>query len=356
MQKDTKRFEAEFLKKAVLSYPPRHVTIGITSSCNNRCVFCAYHSDDAKESSNVYGLHYNLCLSDFKKMVDMCYSSRVPHVHICGTGEPFFNNEVLKMMDYCIAIYGKTSIQTNFHRPLFEKKNYLDEIRKRAKGIEYITTDILSGDPQQHNELKKGSNYEDVLNAMEYINQSTPLRFRAHLILTHENYNNINRLIDDIYERGINASLEIVNLHPHNFNRTTSHDAPYKRRDIEITKVLESAIKNANKKGVQISVPRPFDSQNNSCGSFWTRFQTWPTKGNDPSRYHENVIIGGCNAVVRGKLSTLGYIFDYKDIMSLWNNKYFTFYRKELLKGRYPDTECMNCQNGRMWNTSEKMP
>jgi 2-iminoacetate synthase ThiH len=161
------RFKRERYKKSVLSYPPRSVTIGITSYCNNKCVFCAYHSHDAKGKSNVHGLNYNLYLNDFKRIVDMCYEGRVPHVHICGTGEPFFNKEILNMIDYSINVYGKASIQTNFWKPLFEKKDYYNEIIKRAKHIEYITTDILSGNPGQHNELKKGSSYYDVLYAME---------------------------------------------------------------------------------------------------------------------------------------------------------------------------------------------
>ncbi|HQF10614.1 MAG TPA: radical SAM protein, partial [Spirochaetota bacterium] len=159
---DQRRFEEEFYKKAIVSYPPRHVTIGVTSFCNNNCVFCAYHSLDAKDSSNVYGLNFNLSFDDFTRIIDMCYRGRVPDTHICGTGEPFINKDILKMIDYSIKRYGKASVQTNFHRPIFEKNNYYDELIKRSVHISYITTDVLSGDPDQHNEMKKGSNYEDV--------------------------------------------------------------------------------------------------------------------------------------------------------------------------------------------------
>jgi len=343
---DQRRFEEEFYKKAVLSYPPRSVTLTITSYCNNKCIFCAYHSDDAKEVSNVYGLHFKLSLDDFKRIINMCYQGRVPHVHICATGEPFIHKQILEMIDYCIEVYGTSSIQTNFYRPIFEKNNYYDAIIKRADAISYITTDVLSGDENQHNELKKGSTYKDVMHAMEYINSKCNVKFKVHLVLTRYNYMHINDLITDIADKKINADLEIVNLHPHCFNEFTSFEAPYMSSDLAIKDALESAAKYALQKNITIAIPKPFDDNTDSkCSSFWTRFQLWPVKGNDINRYHENVIMGACNAVVRGSISTLGYIFDYKNIMDLWNNEYFVKYRTMLLNGEYPDSECVHCQS-----------
>jgi len=343
---DQRRFEEEFYKKAIVSYPPRHVTIGVTSFCNNNCVFCAYHSLDAKDSSNVYGLNFNLSFDDFTRIIDMCYRGRVPDTHICGTGEPFINKDILKMIDYSIKRYGKASVQTNFHRPIFEKNNYYDELIKRSVHISYITTDVLSGDPDQHNEMKKGSNYEDVLFAMEYINKHCNIKFKIHLILTKFNYLSIDKLIEEIFNRHINADLELVNLHPYNFNEITSLQAPFKSNDLEIINYLKNLEKIAKKFSINLSYPRPFDQPGTGkCNSFWTRFQTWPVKGIDEKRYHENIIIGGCNAVVKGDLSTLGYIFDYENIMDLWNNEYFVKYRTMLLAGAFPDKECVNCQS-----------
>lgn len=347
MKKDEKSFQAEFYNEAVLSYPPRSVTVAISSFCDNKCVFCGYHSIDAEGASNVYNLKYKLSLQDFKKIVDLCYKGRVPHLHICATGEPFFHSDILEMIDYSIKVYGKASVQTNFSRSIFEKKDYYNELIKRGDDIKYITTDILSGDPEEHNKLKKGSSYSDVLYAMSYINKHKRIRFHIHLILTKINYMHIEDLIDDLHKNNINAQLDIVNLHPHDFNEFTTKDKAYFSSDIEITKALEAAKEKGEKVGITVSIPKPFDKAPSICGSFWTRFQIWPVKGNDPKRYHENVIVGGCNAVVKGKLSTLGYIFDYNDILDLWNNEHFVKNRKILLSGEYPDSECENCQSYR---------
>ncbi len=346
LKKDEESFQKEYYKNSVLSYPPRSLTLGISSACNNKCVFCAYHAEDAKNGkSNVQGLNYSISMENFKKIINICYRGRVPHVHICAPGEPFLHKNILEMIDYAIKIYGITSFQTNFHRAVFEKNNYYDEIIKRGRYVKYITTDVLSGDPDEHEALKKGSTYEDVFSTMEKISKHTNILFRVHLILTTYNYKHINNLIDDLHKRKINATLEIVNLHPHNFNQYTSNEAVYTSGNTDIEKALKEASELGKKKGIPVSVPQPFDSHKNPCGSFWTRLQTWPVAGNDPERYHENVIVGGCNAVVIGDLNTLGYFFDYENIMDLWNNEILVDIRKNLLNGVYPDKACVTCQS-----------
>jgi MoaA/NifB/PqqE/SkfB family radical SAM enzyme len=348
MALDKERFRREFFKKAVLTYPPRSATVAISSACNNRCVFCAYHSDDARNgTSNVYGLNYRTSLEDFKRMVDMCYEGRVPKVHICATGEAFLHRDIIQIIDYTIEVYGFTSLQTNFFKPLFEKRHYLDEIIQRADSISHITTDILSGDPKVHETLKRGSCYEDVLSSMEYINKYSNIHFEVHYIITKHNYKHIDSLINDLASRKINCHIAIVNLYPHYFNDFTAVDSLYTSKDVEITAALQRAKELGEQRGIKVSIPLPADAGKGICGSFWSRFQIWPVKGVDEKRYGENVIIGGCNAVVRGNLNSLGYLFDYKNVMELWNNEHFVKIRKNLLAGIYPDQECRFCQSYR---------
>lgn len=346
LKHDEASLQKEFYKKAVLSYPPRSVTIAISSACNNKCLFCAYHSHDASHgASNVYNMPYKLSIEKFKRMVDMCYEGRVPHVHICATGEPFFHKEILNMMDYMIDVYGTTSVQTNFDHAVFAKHSYLDKLIERKDNIAYITTDILSGDEKEHESMKKGSSYESVMTALQYISSKSDVHIDVHYVLTKYNYKHINKLIDDLRKREVNCHLAIVNLHPYQFNKVTTIDAVYLSTDTEITDALKQAKEHGLSKGIKVTSPTPFDKSSGVCGAFWTRFQIWPVKGIDPKRYSENIIIGGCNAVVRGKLNTLGYFFDYKNIMDLWNNEYFIKTRKDLLKGLYPDKECSFCQS-----------
>jgi len=346
MTRDRARFEREFYKEAVVSYPPRSATIGILSACTNRCIFCSYHSDDAKNGkSNVYNLSFKLSLQEFKRIVDMCYRGRVPRIHICGTGEPFLHSEILDIIDYSIQVYGSASLQTNFNKRMFEKHDFIGEILRRKDSISYITTDVLSGDPATHEKIKKGSCYEDMMSAMEFISHHSNIRFEAHYLITKFKYEHINDLVRDLASRRINCNLAIVNLHPHDFNEFTSPDSVYTSKDLQITEALQKAKALGEEKGIEVSIPVPSDASNGICGSFWARFQIWPVRGIDESRYAENVIVGGCNAVVIGNLKSLGYIFDYENIMDLWNNEHFVRIRKNLLKGIYPDEACSTCQS-----------
>lgn len=346
ISRDEKRFLVERFKVAKLSYPPRYVTVGIGSACSNRCVFCAYHADDAKGISKVCDIPYRMTFDEFRRMVDMFHAGHVPRVHICATGEPFAHNEILNMIDYEIAVYGSVSFQTNFDRRIFETRKYLDEIVKRGRFVSSITTDLLSGDPDMHNAYKTGSDYDFVLDAMEYLSRKAGIFLEAHCILLQDNRDTLMPLIDDLANRGIKGRLDIVHLHPYGFNDATSLRHRYLERDTETTAVLNRTKAYAERKGVQITIPSPLDRGQQRCGSFWSRMQIWPVAGVAKEHRCDNMIIGACNAVVLGEMNSHGYVFDYRNVMEMWNNEHLVGIRAGLLEGKYPDAACAACPNG----------
>lgn len=336
------RHEKEYRKETVLSYPPLWMTIGVTSACSNQCLFCSYHGEDAKEISNTYGLPYMLSYEDFTRIVDMAKEGGVPELHICGTGEPFFNPDILKMIDYVIEKYGEVSLQTEFGKVLFDKNNYLDELIKREKHITYISTDVLSSIGEEHNHIKKGASYSELLETMEYIGKNSSLIVRVVIIITKENYKNIKGIIDDFLEREVNLELLIVNLLSYDYSDYTSSDNVYTSEDIEITKCLREVEVYAKERGVKVSVPKPAD-QEEDCYVFWREFQTWPVKGCAKERYGENMIPHACVAVVRGELNSIGYLFDYPTIMEAWNNEKLVKIRENMIKDNFPSQWCKRC-------------
>ena len=335
-------------KVTKLLYPPRHISIMITGACTNQCVFCCHHSVDSKNhpvTRHLYNLKFSISYEDFCKTVDMAYDARVPHVHIVATGEPFLHKDVIKMIDYVIAKYGEVSFQSNFNREVFDKNDYINAIIDRAKYITYITTDVLSSDAKKHEEIKKGSKYEDVLGIMQEISNQAKILFDVHLVLTKHNYQDMDKLVEDLYSRGINFRLSIVNLHPHDFNEFTSTDAVYMSNNVDIKKELDKVQDVGNRLGVQVSIPEPFDVQTSKCQSFWTRLQTIPSWDIPEEKWIGNVIQGDCNAVVKGAMRSFGNIFDYDDLFDLWNNDILVQIRQDLINNIYPDDECKNCQN-----------
>lgn len=331
------------METGIVDTPPAWITIGITNKCNNHCSFCAYHAREAKGNSNVYNIPFQPSFKDFKRIVDMAKVGGVKHVHICGTGEPFLNSDILKMMDYCISTFGKTSLQTNYFQKVFNRFCYLDEIIKRKESIAYITTDILSGDAEQHNSIKKGSNLDEILDSLERLSQETEIKFNISWVLTKVNYDSIPQLIDKLIARNINnAAINVSNIFTYDFNEMTSSEIQYASSDTHITQALSEAKGYGDKRGIPVRVPQPSDYCP-GCTVFWEKVQIWPANGNDPDRYHENLIPHACRAVVKGNLNSLGYIFDYDSIMDFWNNDKLVTIRKNLLKEIYPSKECQKC-------------
>lgn len=248
------------------------------------------------------------------------------------------------MIDYVIEKYGKVTFQTNFWKKLFDEKGYLDEIVKRADHIAYITTDILSADPEEHGKIKNGSSYEELLTQMAYISKHTNIPFNVVCILTKSNHDNIIGLVKDIHDKGIkNFELQVINLFSYDYSEYTSSENVYTSLDKDITSLLAELKKEGEKYGVHVLTPEPADKTEKLCPVLWQKIQNWPVKGCDKERYVENMIPMACAAVVRGELNSLGYLFDYDNIMDAWNNETLVRLRQDLLDGKYPSDFCKNC-------------
>lgn len=341
---DEENYGNEYMKETILHYPPRHITIAVTSVCKNKCLFCAYHGEGFKENSRVYNLPFVLDLKRFKEMVDMAYNGNVPHIHICGTGEPFANPQIIKMIDYVIYRYGSTSIQTEFWPDLFAKNNYLDEICKREKNIDYITTDLFSADFHVHDNIKRGTKLSEIITALKYISENSNICIRINIILTRKNYKDLYRIIDLLDSNNIkNYEVDVINLYTYEGDIFTSKCNQYHSEDEHITTELTKLKSYALQQGVKCCIPEPIDKSSEQCDHFWTKFQTWPVIGCDKDKYAENMVPMACAAVVNGELNSLGYLCDYKNIMEAWNNERIVSIRRNLLKGIYPSPECRNC-------------
>lgn len=341
---DREFYDKEYLKEARLHYPPASVTIGVTSACKNKCLFCSYHGEDFKETSNVYGVPFSLKLEDFKKMVDMAHRGNVSKIHVCGTGEPFANPRILDMLDYVIERCGKVSFQTEFWPELFKKNSYLEEICKRQNNIESITTDVFSANEQVHNHIKKGTSLMELVNALKYISENSNIKLLINMILTKQNAEGISDIID-LFEANCIRNYELVigNLFSYKGSSFTSPENVYLSDNIEITKELRNVVEYGIKRGIKVSIPEPADRSKTMCNMFWTKFQTWPVKGCARERYSENMIPMACAAVVNGELNSLGYMFDYDNIMDAWNSPKLIEIRSNLLNGIYPSEYCKEC-------------
>ena len=274
----------------------------------------------------------------------MAYDGNVPHIHICATGEPFVNPDILEMLDYVIYRYASVSVQTEFWPALFERKNYLYEICRRGEYIDYITTDIFSADEEIHNSIKKGTSLSELISALKYISANSKIRIRLNIILTKKNYKDLYKIVDLMQENNIkNYDITVINLFTYKGSSFTAKENTYTSADKDICDELTKLKIHAEECNIACSIPEPADKCSFKCDHFWTKFQLWPVMGCEKEKYAENMIPMACAAVVNGNLNSLGYLCDYSDLMSAWNNKKIVELRKNLLKGVYPSEECSNC-------------
>lgn len=348
LTRDAECYAVERLRVAHLNYPPRWVTIGISSMCTNHCTFCSYHSLDARDGgSNVYGLKYVMPLVRFKSQVDFFHAGRVPHVHICAPGEPFLHPDIMAMIDHVIARYGKASFQSTFNRVVMARGDYLSKILDRRVQISYIVTDIQAGEATGHEAIKRGSSFADLLTTLQILSDAG-IRIIGNFIITRENHTNLPGLINTLYKHGIRLRLNVENLFPHMFNEFTAMENVYHLGDWDIAASLQEAreLAKATRESIELTLPTPFGDPVARCSVFWDKIQIWPVKGVDAARYDENLVPHACNAVVLGDMNSLGYVSDYPDVMALWNNPTLVALRIKILAGEAPDKFCWSCPCG----------
>ena len=338
-------------KKAFLNYPPLWVTIGITGNCTFKCEFCCSHCPDSginDVTSHQYKIPFNMSFNDCKKIIDLCFQADVPHIHICGTGEPFLHPRILDIIDYLSSVYPHdVSLQTDFGKRLFQRKNYVDEIIQREKHIIRITTDIF---PEEiHNRIKKGSDFKFLLECMQRISNETQINFDAHVILNKLTFNGISKLIRIMHSKNIRFTMNIVNIFPYGFNEFTSMENVYVSSDLTISEELNNVRKLAEDLKISTKIPKPWNEENlyrKPCMMFWQKVQIMPSKKLPKDRWIGNAIPQQCNAVVCGELYSVGNILEHENFMDFWNNEKLLKIRKQIIQGNLPDKACLQCYTG----------
>jgi MoaA/NifB/PqqE/SkfB family radical SAM enzyme len=337
-------------KKAVLEYPPRWITIGITGNCSLTCEFCCNHSPASKASpvtSHQYKMGFNLTPEEFERAVRMSAEAGVPRVHVCGTGEPFFHPRVLDLLDIVTSIYPITSLQTNFVKPVFEKRGYVDAIIERGDSISYITTDMFG--PAIHEKVKQGSDFAYLLDCMERVSKETPILFDVHIVLTRSSYEGSAELLETLHRRGVRFVMNIGNLFALGFNAFTSLDNAYRDSDVEIKAELDRVARLASDLGIQVRIPLPWGKANDQrrpCKEFWNKVQLMPSKKLPRERWPGNAIPQQCPADVVGDIFSIGNLFDYRTFMEFWNNERLVAIRRRIIEGHLPDEACRACPTG----------
>lgn len=340
-------YEKEYMRESVLHYPPLWVTLGICSPCPYHCDFCAYHSLDARKISKVYNVPFVMPLEQAKSLIDFFHAGGVPKIHICATGEPLYHPDFFAILDYVIAKYGSVSFQSNFPPDLVEKRNAIENIIKRLPFISYIAIDLM------HNQNIKGGKDGEIYHILKRLQPQDRSLFFGSFLLTRKNWRDLENVVRAIHAHKLNIPLKTVRVFPHGINEFTAPENAWKNEllNVEEREGLMEIFGLARSLGVKLHLFN--EDESIECSVFWKKIQIWPTRISEKDRL-DNIIPHACNAVVLGDIGSLGYVSDYNDIFSLWNNRILQELREKIINNKYPDAHCVNCPYKISKNTSLK--
>lgn len=329
-----KAFSKEYLCEEYLSYPPLWVTLGIISACNYNCEFCSYHSPDARHISKVFNVRYIMPTDEAFKIIDFLHQGGVPRIHVCATGEPLLHPDFFSILDYTIEQYGSVSFQSNFSNDLLKKTKALQKIKNRQHEISFITTDIMG-----NSAIKTNSSDDDLYKTLAVLSDMDIPKISGNFLLTKSNLQDLENVIRKIHAYKLRLNLHVTPIFPHNMNTFTSLENAWPHGDAQYNSRLQRMADLARELNVRISLP---SATKHRCDVFWKKFQIWPTRASLPGR-NDNIVPHACNAVVLGDMASLGYIFDARNLMELWNNEHFRTIRQKILAGTAPDAHCSDC-------------
>ena len=324
-------------QKSIVSWNPIGATIVVESRCSNRCKYCIWH---AKETDRPYWpLH--LSYGDFVRIADVLAVNNVAHLHFCGTGEPLFNKQLFRMIEYAHKTKFTTSIMSNCSEVM---TSLIAQIAN--SGITRFLTSIDSGFPDEYEVIRYGSKWKTVINNLEALvkeREKSGAQFEicVDCMAMRSNYKSYRKLVEVLAAVGVDV-LEFAYLQAFEFNELCSSKNQIKESDFEIFDEINEAIKLGKKLGIRVHPP---ELPNNSgkrerCDVVW-----WKMMVNLPNdKIPQDGWIG--NVSTHCMLAHLGEAYSFgnllkQDFQEIWNGEKIKEVRGKLIHDA-PDI-CKTC-------------
>ena len=324
-------------QKEYVSWSPIGATIIIESRCNNRCQYCIWHS---KESDRPYW-PIHLSYDDFVEIADVLAAQHVAHLLFCGTGEPLFNKNIFKMIQYAQKKKFTTSLMSNSSKQMTP---LIDRIA--SSGIIRFLTSIDSGFSEEYETIRYGAKFETVIANLEKLSEErekhkAKFKIVVDCMAMKSNYKSYCKLVEILASVGVDI-MNLTYLQPAVSNEICSSNNMITSKDSEIINEIDCAIKLGKKKGIRVNPPElPNKSGKRSkCDVMW-----WKIMVNLPNdKIPEKKWIGNMSS--HCMLSHLGEASSYGNLMSqdfneVWNGPQIRQIRKKLLT--QPPEICQKC-------------
>lgn len=290
---------------------PLTIMVEPTNICNLKCPLCPTGAGLIKR---VKGF---MSFANFKKIIDEA-EDYIIHLRLWNWGEPLLNKEIFKMISYTKRkkIFVNLSTNSNFlDKEIAEKliKSNLDEL--------IISLDGAS--EETYNKYRKGGDFNQIIEAIKFLvkrkkelNKKNPY-IKLQFIIMRHNEHEIDKIkllakqidVDEIAFKTVGI-MDYSNKE--DIRKYLPTNKKYSRYILDKNQVL-------SKKRI-----------NNWCDFLW-----------------EEMIINWDGSVVpccfdMNNLHVLGNVFE-RNIKEMWNNQYYTNFRKKILENKKGILLCKNC-------------
>ena len=303
-----------FCYQNTMSY--RRLAIAITTVCNLSCTWC-YRFDSRYAET----LDKEMSLDIFKQIVDNT-KGKFKQIHLAGIGEPTTHKDLSSLIKYARKITDSVKITTN--GTLLTNKMIME---LESSGLTDIEVSIDSFSPDDLIELR-GSELEVLVNNMQFINDKTELNLQINSVVSNVNYKG---LLNVVTVLGNLDKLKILHTIP--LFKTEQFDGT------EVDTVTDNEYKSLLEK-----IEQDIDNKK-------LRWRMWPSSNGvttDPTieMKKKNNICFTCfddpyinvdgYFVTCGRREFSSMDDAKKGFENGWNGEKLLKYRKNMLKGYYP--------------------
>jgi len=264
----------------------------------------------------------------FRKIIDTF--PETIRITLTGTGEPFLNRNVFKMIDYAIS---KRKLITVISNGTLLKDN-LDELLKRKIFSLCISLNVES--QVEYYKLTNNEKYglNNIVSALQEFTKKNNRKIKLNLtyVVSKKNIFNIDNILNFVREELPDVStVMFLNVIYFGIEQEYSVEGTIRDDDHEVVKYLEQLRKQINNYPFQIVLPQLKNTiKGIHCDDFFTQLHI-DAEGN----------VGSCGRSITPQ-KEFGNIF--KEGRDIWNNDYFQKMRLMSLRDEFNQHPvCKNC-------------
>jgi len=189
---------------------PIYVEIGLTNTCNHRCIFCAYDFVDFGHDF----IEKGVILSALKDMA----KHGVRSVMFAGEGEPFLHKD--------IGLFTQKAKQFGLDVSIATNGSFLNQ-EKREECLPYLSWirfSVDSGTPENYTQIHKANNFEKVINnireSVEFKKKNNlEVTIGVQFLMIPQNMNQAVKLAEICKDIGVdNLQIKPYSHHPRSNN------------------------------------------------------------------------------------------------------------------------------------------